>query len=182
MQFIRIPLNLIWKFFRSRINKRNIVRLKNTTPTIISSNCNGSFILHDLNLQFLTPTVNLFMYPKDFLKFVGNLEKYLSNEAELVEIESSKKYPVGRLIDIQIHFMHYSTFDEAKNKWRERCKRIQYNNIYLMMTDRDGCTYEDMINFDKLSYKKIIFTNKPYPEIKSSYYIKGFENMESVGK
>jgi uncharacterized protein (DUF1919 family) len=174
-------INFFWEFFRSRINKRNIKRLTNTNPTIISSNCNGAVILHDLNLKFYTPTVNLFMFPKDFLRFVSNLDKYVSNDAELVHVESPQSYPVGRLIDIEIHFMHYSTFEDAKNKWQERSKRIQHDNIFLMMTDRDGCTYEDMVNFDKLPYKKVIFTNKSYPEIKSSFYIRGFENKETVG-
>lgn len=173
--------NFIWKYFRKRINKANISRLRNTNPTIISSNCNGAVMLYDLNLKFLTPTVNLFLFPKDFLRFVSDLDKYLSNDAELVQVESRKPYPVGKLIDVEIHFMHYPTFEEAINKWNERRKRIQSNNIYLMMTDRDGCTYEDMVNFDKLPYNKVIFTNKHYPEIKSSFYIKGFEDESSVG-
>jgi uncharacterized protein (DUF1919 family) len=50
------------------------------------------------------------------------------------------------------------------------------------MTDRDGCTYEDIKRFDDLKYKnKVIFTNKEYKEIKSSYYIHGFEDKSSVG-
>jgi uncharacterized protein (DUF1919 family) len=185
MKIIRIPFKLTTRnFFRSVINKRNIKRLTNNNPTIISSNCNGGVILHDLNLQFFTPTVNLFMFPKDFLKFVGNLNYYLSSDAELNQVESTLFYPVGRLIDIEIHFMHYPTFEEAKEKWFDmfdRCKRIQGDNIFLMMTDRDGCTYEDMVDFDKLPYKKVIFTNKPYSEIKSSFYIRGFEDKDSVG-
>ncbi|UTW68402.1 DUF1919 domain-containing protein [Anaerobacillus sp. HL2] len=88
---------------------------------------------------------------------------------ELIEVVSSK-LPIGRLIDVEIHFMHYSTFEEAKNKWIVRSKRIQHNNIFLMMTDRDGCTYEDMVKFDNLPFKKVLFTNKRYPEIQSSLY------------
>ena len=183
MKILKIPINLVWKLFRCRINGGNIKRLMNLKPTIISSNCNGVFILHDLHLKFLTPTINLFIYPKDYLKLVTDLDKYLSSDAELVQIESyaNLDYPVGRLIDIEIHFMHYSTFEDAKTKWRERCQRIQWDNIFLMMTDRDGCTYEDMLSFDKLPNKKVIFTHKEYPEIESSFYIKGFENNDSIG-
>lgn len=51
-----------------------------------------------------------------------------------------------------------------------------------MMTDKNGCTYEDMLAFDRLPYEnKVIFTHIPYPEIKSSFYIKGFEDQNEVG-
>lgn len=172
----------VWDLFRAKINKKNIGRLTNTNPTIICSNCNGGILLHDLKLRFLTPTVNMFMYPKDFLMFLSDLHYYLSEDAELVlDGYAVEGYPIGRLIDIHIHLMHYKTFEEAKMKWDERSKRIQWDNIFAMMSERDGCTYEDMIFFDKLPYKKVIFTHKEYPEIKSSVYIKGFENEQCVG-
>jgi uncharacterized protein (DUF1919 family) len=181
MKFLKNIINIIWKFFRIRVNKRNINRLNNTNPTIISSNCNGGVILHDLNLKFLTPTINMFMFPKDYLKFVGNLNEYLADDAELVQVESSETYPVGKLIDVEIHFMHYNSFDEARKKWNERRKRVQLDNLFLMMTDRDGCEYKDIVEFDKLPFRKVIFTNRPYPEIKSAFYIRGFEHKSSVG-
>ena len=52
--------------------------------------------------------------------------------------------------------MHYGTFEEAKLKWYERSKRVDYSNLYIVMTDRDGCTYEDMLEFDKIKYPSII--------------------------
>jgi uncharacterized protein (DUF1919 family) len=155
-------------------------KLKNHNPTIISSNCNGAYILHDLGLKFNTPTVNLYFETKDYLKFVSNLDKYLS--AELIEIESNYSYPVGQLDDINIYFMHYGSFDEAKLKWNERKKRVNKDNMFLIMSDRNHCTYEDLITFDNLPFKnKIVFTHKPYPEIKSAVYIKGFEEESEVG-
>lgn len=172
-----------WKKFRKKINDENIKRLKNENPTIISSNCNGAIILHDLGLRFNTPTVNLFMYPNDFLKFVSDLPKYTDAHNTLEEVKSfnDEVYPIGKLKDIEIHFMHYKTFEEAKEKWFERCKRIDFNNIFIMMTDRDGCTYENLLDFDKLPYNKVLFTNKNYPEINSTFYIKGFEDEQNVG-
>ena len=159
---------------------KNKIRLKNDSPSIISSNCNGSMILHDLDLKFNTPTVNLYFETSDFLKFVSDLDKYVHEE--LIEAESSFEFPVGRLGDIHLYFMHYPTFAEAKEKWEERVHRINTNNLFIMMTDKNGCTYEQMLEFDALPYKnKVIFTHKPYPEIQSSYYIKGFEDQDEVG-
>ena len=54
--------------------------------------------------------------------------------------------------------------------------------MYIMFTDRDGCTYKDLEIFDMLPFKnKVVFTKQEYPEIKSAFYIKGFEDQPSVG-
>lgn len=163
-----------------KINKENRKRLKNLNPTIIASNCNGTFIYHDLGLKFNSPTINLFFYPSDFLKFVNNLEYYLS--LEIKECDIKENYPVGKLGDIKIYFMHYKSFNEAKKLWDKRKSRVNYNNIFIMMTDRDGCTLNNLVEFDKLPYKnKVVFTSKRYNNIKSSFYIEGFENKKEVG-
>lgn len=78
--------------------------------------------------------------------------------------------------------MHYHTFEEAKACWLKRCARINKDNVFVMMTDRDGCTYEDLVRFDSLPFShKVVFTHKYLPEIKSSFYIRGFENEKQVG-
>lgn len=51
-----------------------------------------------------------------------------------------------------------------------------------MMTDRDGCTYEDLQSFDALPYEhKVVFTHIPYPEIRSAFHISSFEKDACVG-
>lgn len=166
---------------REKINLKNREKLKNKDFSLIASNCNGAFILHDLGLRFNSPTVNLFLYPSDFVKYTRNLKYYSSLELKFIKKENID-YPVGKLDDIEIYFMHYKTEEEAKQKWLERTNRINYDNIFILMTDRDGCSKEDLENFDKLEYKnKIVFTHILYKDIKSSYYIKSFENEEQVG-
>ena len=91
---------------REIINLRNRERLVNRDFTLIASNCNGAFILHDLNLRFNSPTVNLFLYPADFIKYVKKLKYYSSLNLEFIE-EKDITYPVGKLDDIKIYFMHY---------------------------------------------------------------------------
>lgn len=157
------------------------IRLKNKTPSVISSNCNGTFIQHDLGLQFRTPFVNLWIKPKDYLKILNNLRYYLSCNLTFTK-ENGINYPVGVLDDVKLYFQHYSSEKEAEEKWKRRITRIDYNNIFILFTDRDGCTKNDLEEFDKLHYKnKIVFTHIPYPDIKSAFYIKGFEEKESVG-
>lgn len=173
-------MNIITSIERKLYNKRRIRRLKNKSPTIISSNCNGGVILHDLGLKFNTPTINLYFVPGEYLKFVTDLDRYLA--ADLTEVNTDKSFPVGQLDDIRVYFMHYKSFDEAKLKWNERRQRVDKNNIFFMFTDRDGCTEEDLRAFDSLPYKnKVVFTHVPRTDIKSSFYIKGFENEKEVG-
>jgi uncharacterized protein (DUF1919 family) len=174
------------KRMRTFINLRNKIRLKNKEISLIASNCNGCMILHDLGLRFNSPFVNLFIEPKDFLKYLKNIKHY--NESSLVFLDaatSKEKFPVALLDDITIYFMHYKNNEDAKGKWMERMermKRMNDNNIFVMMTETQSCTYHDLIEFDELPYKyKVVFTHKKYHEINSSYYIKGFEEQGYLG-
>lgn len=109
-------------------------------------------ITHELGQRFLSPTVNLFLVPEDYIKFIYNLKFYIK-ESDMIEdqIESLKRgYPVGKLNDIKLFFVHYKNFDSAKNKWYERCSRINWNNIYFIMTQRDGCTEKEIKQFEKI--------------------------------
>lgn len=114
-------------------------QLKNPNPTIICNNCVGGVVYHDLGLQFHSPTVNLTIQANHFVRFVQRLEEYL--QCEPVEVfDESVSCPVGelRLEDefIRIYFVHYETFQDAKEKWIERCKRIDLNNVYIVFLHR----------------------------------------------
>lgn len=160
------------------INKKK--HLKNKDFTIISSNCVGGIIYHDLGLPFLTPTVNLSFDMNDFVKFVSNLKYYI--DKDLIKLDTNKEYPIGVIEDIKINFIHYKTFEEAKTKWDERKQRINYDNLFIIGTDKDNCTYETLKAFENLPYEnKIIFTHIDYSEISSSYCIKGFEDKNELG-
>lgn len=171
-------INLI---LRKKINKRNRDRLDNKDFSLLSSNCIGGFLLHDLGLRFNSPFINLWMKPGDFIKYLANMEYYEKLNIEFIRDES-RSYPVGKLKDVKIYFQHYKSREDAVTKWKERSERINKDNLFVIMTDRDGCTYEDLRKFDSLEIKnKIVFTHKEYPEFSSAYYIPGFEREESVG-
>ena len=166
---------------RPWINNRNKKRLKNHDFSLISSNCNGAFILHDLGMRFNSPFVNLYLLPKDYLKMLSNLRYYMSLEPKEV-FEDGINYPIGELDDIRVYFMHFPSFEEARLKWNERKERINYDNLFILFNDKDNCTDDDLKTFDSLPYEyKSVFTHIPHPEIKSSAYIRGFENEKEVG-
>ncbi len=149
-------------------NKNMRKKLKNN-PSIITNHCIGGIISHDLGLKFLSPTVNLKILPDDFIKFIQNLDKYLN--AEFVKIESDLPYPVAKLDDITVYFVHYKTFEEAVEKWNERKQRIDFNNIRVIMTARDGASYETLKSFNDLPYKKVFFDEVPHPELNSAIHV-----------
>lgn len=171
------------KLQRPIINRQLQRRLKNHQMSVISANCIGAFILHDLNEPFNSPFVNLFLNPRDFIRYLENMPHYQAQALRF--IASDKSYPVALLDDLEIHFMHYASAAEAEQKWLERNQRINLDNLFIMMTDKDGeagASYAELQAFDKLPFKnKVVFTHKPYPELKSAFYIKGFEKENQVG-
>ncbi len=174
-------LEFLLRAERKAYKTMNRMRLRNRNMTVFSSNCNGAYMLHDLGCPFNSPTVNLYFLPDHFLKFVRNPEAYLAAELEETQVEDIP-YPVGQLKDIQLFFMHYDSFDEAKKAWERRAKRVDLKNVFLVMTDKNDCTYEQMREFEELPYKnKVIFTHKEYKEFPSSFYIPGFEKDGEVG-
>ena len=171
---------LIYKTFRPLrfINKRK--KFKNNSLSVFASDCVGCTMLHDLGLRFNSPFVNLYLNAKDFIKYLKDPCKY--NSLEFTEVRTDKNYPVGLLGDIEFNFVHYKTFEEAVQSFKRRVKRINFESLYIIMSEKNGCTYDDMIEFDRLPYKnKVIFTHLKYNDIKSSFYISGFENQGCIG-
>lgn len=165
-----------WENYKRRKRRR----LKNTDFSIISSNCGGTLIYYDMRLPYLTPTVNLSIEMNDFVRMVENLEWYMGQE--LIEAEKDSTCPVAMLGDVRIQFVHYGSFEEGAQKWEERKQRINWDNLFIIGTDRDGCTYETIRRFEQLPYKnKVIFTHVKYPEFSSAYCIKGFEDKNELG-
>lgn len=166
-----------WKVYK----KRKLCRLKNKNFTVIASNCSGMFMYYDLGLPYLTPTVNLSIEMNDFVKMAQNLRWYM--EQEMVETQDQPyRCPAGILGDIKIHFIHYDSFEEGALKWEERKRRINWDNLFIVGSEKDGCTYETIRAFDKLPFEnKVIFTHVAYPEFSSACYIKGFEDKSELG-
>lgn len=196
---VKKPLSIIYHSFFGDKMRRNQAererekwiysqrnRLKNKDVTIIASNCNGGFISSDLGLPFRSPFVNLFIKASDYIKVLSDLRGYMDEPLRFVKetdpIYGDVTYPTAYLRDVKIYFMHYRSEQEAAKAWERRKGRINWNNIYVIFTDRSGCTMEDLTAFDALPYEnKIVFTHIPQLEIRSSYYIKGYENESKVG-
>lgn len=166
-------------FFRKRKVKKMQKKLENEGFTLISSNCIGGLLYHDLKHEFLSPTINLyFNSPVEFIKFCENLNYYIS--LDMTEVENNK-YPIVQLGDIKLHMVHYKSFEEAKNKWDERKKRINFDKIFIIFTDRNGFHEELLGRFDKLNYKKVFFSHTDIKEFNWICYVNEFKKSSCVG-
>ena len=166
------------------INPKYRKRLKNKDFSIISNDCLGGVICKDLRCRFNSPTVNFYFTAEDYIKFISNLKEYIEN-GQLQDISKAGEY-VKVLIQIpedQIiaHCIHYKTAEEFIEKWNSRKTRINYENCFFMMNDRNGCREEHLRAFDMLAYKnKVCFVHKEYPEYRSTFFIKGSETNGMV--
>lgn len=124
--------------------------------------------------------------PSDFFKFCSNLSFYLSLELE--EYLSAFPFPIRKLGDIDIYFVHYSSFEEAKKLWDLRKKSIDYEHLYFLMTDRivfqGKCAYSCSIDvieqFVQLDCEnKLVFTHRAV-SLSNTVYLIGYENDEVV--
>lgn len=155
------------KSVRNSLQKK---RLTNKDFSIISNHCLSGFIYHDLSLPFLSPTINLKIIPEHFITIVEDLEYYMSQNIEQVFVDGSN-YPIAQIPvkdspgdAVQIHFLHYSSFDIAREKWEKRAERINWDNIVIIMSVRDGCDNSVLERFERLPFKRVCFTLEDYPE------------------
>lgn len=145
---------------------------------VISNNCWGSELYKKYNWEYNSPFIGLFLYSPDYLKLLKDFDNYLSYP--ILFIKESKwreniDYPLGLLNDIEVHFMHYHSEEEAKNKWDRRLERMRSvcdkDNYIFKICDRDGGTSEIITEFHKLPYKnKISFGLNDLP-IKNHFKI-----------
>lgn len=179
------------EIIRKQYNSIKRSRLKNHSPTIISRNCIGGIIYHDLGLKFTSPTVNISMDNADFITFIENLELLTRNDAVLTEISVEDcNYPVGLLcngeISVRIEFVHYKSFKEAKLKWFERTSRMNYQNIYIIWeyAKKDGPDQELWLRYKSLKYqKKILITGNCFPiKDKDVFYTDLYNQNYKYGK
>lgn len=175
----------IWRSFRRRRNQANRLRLQRREVSIVSMNCTGGILYHELGLPFQSPTINLFLPADDFVRFCERLDHYLAidvmTECLDPDVVEDRPYPVAWLDDVKLYLVHYRTVAEAQDAWNRRKKRLRPDNIVILATDRDGMTDALKDRFEKLPYPKVMFVHKPDPNHPSCFYLRGYENENSVG-
>lgn len=119
---------MIKDFFIQKLYKRyydsfscyRIRSLQNKNFSIISNNCWGGQVYRSYGLPYTSPTIGLFIMPKDYIKFISDLTYYLEKDLKFIYRNQSKyriyleehvdhNCPIGILEDIEIIFLHYTS-------------------------------------------------------------------------
>ena len=144
----------IWRFpYRFLMSKR----LKNHNFSIISANCIGGVLSHDLRQEFRSPTINLII--PQFIEFVERLDYYLA-VLPIIGPITEKGEPTIYLDDIIVVGVHYTTGEQLLSDWNRRKQRVNMSDIYVIATDEFVKTKADYERFDSLPYKKVCFVSK----------------------
>lgn len=180
------------KLFVNKIGcKRRYKMLDNKNVTIISNNCFAGITYEYLDLPFFSPTIGLYFFAPEYIKFIYKIRDYIKLELVQIDINSSKYCDelyklkqnntiIGKLGDVEIVFLHYNSFYEAKKKWEKRCKRINFDNIMYKFNDQNLCTKKELKLFHNFNAdNKICFTAKKfsYPEF---IQLKKYQKREFV--
>lgn len=160
---------------------------KNHDFSLITNDCVGGVISHDLGEQFRSPTVNLWIPNHCYLEFVQELRYYLSCDMEEVRGHTCD-YPVGQIvpadsehIPIELHFMHYPTFEDAYNKWMERRARVNYDRLYFIW-HFDGNDPKRLRIFDQLQARTIAIVHEPTEGLSSVQTVDCYREEPRNGK
>jgi len=134
-----------------------------------------------MGIQYNSPFIGLFLFAPDYIRLLQNIE-IMQQPLRFIDKSQSKykntisddNYVIGVLpMDIEIHFLHYSSAETARSSWERRLKRLDMNNLIVKFCDRDLCTYDLIKQFDSLPYRnKVCFTVKQYPEFSSTIQIR----------
>ena len=141
--------------FHENFDVDRCMNLIKNPVSIFVHQCWGGTTYASLGLEFSSPLINMWETVEDYLKLVQNPRKYMSEELELLEMrwhDGMKHYfPVVKCGDIILYFNHYTSFEDAKTCWEKRKKRINWDNLLVVMMTED---YNLAKEFAKLPYKK----------------------------
>ena len=160
------------------------VQVAEKNISIISNHCWGGYTYHSLKAEFLSPFINMFITQEDYIDLLEHFDEYMQEDViylkDAYETNLKRNYPIGILggSGIKMWFNHYETFEDAKQKWQQRKKRINKDALFIeMQTDNEKI----LERFETLPFKhKIAFV--PFETTsESAVSLKCFPAVEKKG-
>lgn len=140
-------------------------RFHNEHFCIISQNCIGGVMYHDLGLEFTSPFINCLVKGDNMVRLCSEPERYLSMKPCIERFEESLAYPrhpILRLGDVEVHFPHTDNGEQALAAWKRRVTRIPGGAKIIVATSWD--LNEDLLAIEalrRLPLRKVIFVDRP---------------------
>ena len=176
--------------FQNQLCKKDILLLKNKKFVIIANNCWGGEIYHWFKRPYNSPFIGLYLHGPCFVKLLSNFNRYMSQELKFVNStkysDIEPNYPVAILDDVEIHFLHYKSENEAREKWTRRTSRMleesNKDNYYFKICDLNNGSEAVLKKFHALPFKnKVSFGVKNYASLKDKNHIKIRESGKNRG-
>ena len=176
--FIRISNNVGTSILKSRIRNKDF--------TLLSNDCYGAEIYKWLQIEYKTPFVGLMLMAPCYIKFLSRPEYYWSLPVTFIDKSMyekmdaararNRRYPLARLDDIEIHFLHYTSEQEAIAKWQRRIDRINWKCLYVkFVMDKDYADASHLQQFGQLPYKnKVCFSKEKYDWAADNVYLPNY--------
>lgn len=167
----RLKNSIRFRFERYRSQAKNRRKLARTDFTIISNNCWGGVISEKYGLRKNSPTCGLLILGDDYIRFCANLKHYIAQKLVFIPMGEARygseymehPFPVAKLDDIEIYFMHYPDEKTAAEKWYRRCERINWKFLIYKISEREDFSEQDMEHFAALPLEnRIIIGSQKY--------------------
>lgn len=78
----------------------------------------------------------------------GIVEEFATNP----KVVESRRVPPETQEEIREFLVHYSSVEQCRKEWKRRRERVNRENMFFVMNDRNYCTEEEIKAFDELPY------------------------------
>lgn len=180
------------KCINKRIGRFRRRRLRTKDFSILSNNCWAGKVYQYFDLPYATPTIGMYFFADEYLRFLKNYKYYLSlplkvvsaeqsKYAEILERKNQKRVLIGVLDDVEIILLHYQDPEQAVEKWKRRTERFNHDNVIVKFSRMNECSDEHMKEFVNLDFKKkIAFDNKRNILSDDIVYMPGYDNKPDI--
>ena len=164
-------------------NFKEYINLKNSRISIISNNCWGGIIYATLGLECLSPFKNLFIEESQYIQLLRDMKYYLQCPLKFsrfaIDRISNICYPVMDIGGLEIHCNHYTDPDEAREMWDKRYKKINWDNLFIVMKTESRRWTKKFLDIEY--EKKMCFV--PFKsDDKNTTYLRGIDTNQRFGE
>ena len=77
---------------------------------------------------------------------------------------------------ITLYFQHYQSFDDARRQWFNRCQRVDFNKVYVIVEDGNNLTQNIINQYETIPIEHMVILCGN-TELKGEHivYMKGFK-------
>lgn len=94
-------------------------------------------IYHALGINMISPMINTYIKPEDFLKICKNPREYLSVDIKFDHWTYSMfgRRPLGKIKDVEVLFAHSIDVEQSVRFWNKTRKWINWENLIYVLED-----------------------------------------------